>query len=73
MRAIKPRAKLVSVFGSYGWGGGSVKTLKDRFQQSGFEVLDTLDVRGPPKKEDLEKAVALGKHVAQRIKESQKS
>jgi flavorubredoxin len=73
MRAIKPRAKLVSVFGSYGWGGGSVKTLKDRFQQSGFEVLDTLDIRGPPKKEDLEKAVALGKHVAQRIKESQKS
>ena len=73
IRAIKPRAKLVSVFGSYGWGGGSVKTLKDRFQQSGFEVLDTLDVRGPPKKEDLEKAVALGKHVAQRIKESQKS
>jgi flavorubredoxin len=73
MRAIKPRAKLVSVFGSYGWGGGSVKTLKDRFQQSGFEVLDTLDIRGPPKKEDLEKAAALGKHVAQRIKESQKS
>jgi flavorubredoxin len=73
IRAIKPRAKLVSVFGSYGWGGGSVKTLKDRFQQSGFEVLDTLDIRGPPKKEDLEKAAALGKHVAQRIKESQKS
>jgi flavorubredoxin len=73
IRAIKPRAKLVSVFGSYGWGGGSVKALKDRFLQSGFEVLETLDIRGPPKKEDLEKAVALGKHVAQRIKDSQKS
>jgi len=47
--------------------------MNDRLQQSGFEVLETLEVRGPPKKEDLEKAVSLGKHVAQRIKESLKA
>jgi len=73
IRAIKPRAKLVSLFGSYGWGGGAVKIMKDRFQQSGFEVLDTLEVRGPPRKEDLEKAANLGRHLAQRIKESLKA
>ncbi len=73
IRALKPRTKLVALFSSYGWGGGAVKIMKDRLQQSGFEVLETLEVRGPPKKEDLEKAVNLGKHVAQRIKESLKA
>jgi len=72
IRAIKPRAKLVALFGSYGWGRGAVKMMTDRLQQSGFEIIETLEVRGPPKKEDLEKAVNLGKHVAQKIKESVK-
>lgn len=72
IRAIKPRAKLVALFGSYGWGRGAVKMMNDRLQQSGFEILETLEVRGPPKKEDLEKAASLGKLVAQKIKESLK-
>jgi flavorubredoxin len=47
--------------------------MTERLQQSGFEILETLEVRGPPKKEDLEKAANLGKHVAQRVKESLKA
>jgi flavorubredoxin len=70
VRALKPRAKLVAVFGSYGWGRGAVKMITDRLQQSGFEILETLEVRGPPKSEDIQKATDLGKHVAQRVKES---
>jgi len=73
IRAIKPRTKQVALFGSYGWGRGAVKMMTDRLQQSGFEIFETLEVRGPPRKEDLEKAVNLGKHVAQRIKESMKA
>jgi flavorubredoxin len=73
IRAIKPRTKVVALFGSYGWGRGAVKMMTDRLQQSGFEILETLEVRGPPGKEDLEKAANLGKHVAQRIKENLKA
>jgi len=72
IRAIKPRTKLVALFGSYGWGKGAVKMLNDRLLQSGFEIMETLEVRGPPRKEDLEKAATLGKHVAERVKESVK-
>jgi len=68
--AIKPRAKLVALFGSYAWGKGAVKMMTERLQQSGFEMLETLEVRGPPRNEDLQKATDLGKHLAQRIKES---
>jgi flavorubredoxin len=72
IRALKPRAKLAAVFGSYGWGRGAVKMITERLQQSGFEIVETLEVRGPPKKEDTQKAVDLGRHVAQRVKESLK-
>jgi flavorubredoxin len=70
---LKPRTKLAAVFGSYGWGRGGVKTISDSLQAAGFEIIETLEVRGPPKKEDQEKAAALGKHVAQRIKETAKA
>jgi flavorubredoxin len=73
VRALKPRAKLAAVFGSYGWGGGAVKAITDRLQQSGFQILGTLDVHGPPTKEDLEKAANLGKQVASRVKEGIRS
>jgi len=72
IRMLKPRAKLVAIFGSYGWGGGAAKTLTERFKQSGFEVLETLEVRGPPTTGDLQKAADLGKRVAMRIKEGVK-
>jgi flavorubredoxin len=73
IRALKPRTKLAAVFGSYGWGKGAVKMITESLQQAGFEIIETLEVRGPPKQTDQEKAAALGKHVAQKIKESTKT
>jgi len=73
LRAYRPRGKLVGVFGSYGWGRGAVTQIKEELQRSGFEIVETLEVRGKPKKEDLEKAVELGKNLAIRIKESTKA
>jgi flavorubredoxin len=70
---LKPRTKLAAVFGSYGWGRGGVKTIADSLKAVGFEIVETLEVRGPPKKEDQEKAAALGKHVAQKVKETAKA
>jgi flavorubredoxin len=73
IRAIKPRAKLMALFGSQGWGRSAVKMMMERLQQSGFEILKTLEVRVKPKKEDLEKAVSFGKHLAQIIKQRTKT
>jgi len=72
-QVLKPRAKLVAVFGSYGWGKGGVKTIADSLKAAGFEIIETLEVRGPPKQTDQEKATALGKHIAQKIKENTKT
>jgi flavorubredoxin len=64
------RGKVAAVFGSFGWGGGAARRIKARLEQGGFQVIDTLEIRGPPKLEHLEKAVALGKAVAKKVKET---
>jgi len=64
------RGKIAAVFGSFGWGGGAARRIKARLEQGGFEVVDTLEIRGPPKPEYVEKAVALGKAVANKVKET---
>ncbi|MFQ5956848.1 MAG: FprA family A-type flavoprotein [Candidatus Brocadiales bacterium] len=69
IRSIKPRGKIVAVFGSYGWGGGAAKEIKARLAPAGFDVIEALEIKGPPKGEALNKARALGKTVAQKVKE----
>ncbi len=69
IRSQKPRARLVAIFGSYGWGGGAVSQIEDRLKQSGFQIIETLECRGPPKEADLERARTLGKLIAQKIKQ----
>lgn len=66
------RGKIAAVFGSFGWGGGAIRRLKSRLEQGAFTVVDTLEIRGPPKPEHVEKAVALGKTVAEKVKETTK-
>lgn len=61
------RGKVAAVFGSYGWGGGAVKKIQSRLQTGGFEIVDTLNVHGPPKQEHIKKAVALSEAVANKI------
>jgi flavorubredoxin len=70
IRTIKPRGRLVAVFGSYGWGGGAAKEIKSRLAPVGFDVIDTLEIQGPPRDEALAKARALAKTVADKIKET---
>ncbi|MEE9584296.1 MAG: FprA family A-type flavoprotein, partial [Candidatus Brocadiales bacterium] len=70
IRTIKPRGKMVAVFGSYGWGGGAAKEITSRLAPVGFDVIETLEIKGPPREEALGKARALGKAVAQKVKET---
>ncbi len=63
------RGKTTAVFGSFGWAGGAVRQIRTRLEQADFQVIDTLEFRGPPKPEHVEKAIALGKLVADKVKE----
>jgi flavorubredoxin len=70
VRALRPRVKLAAYFGSYGWGGGAASQVKSQLESLHFEIIDSLEINGPPGDEELKRAVTLGQKVAQRIKES---
>ena len=70
VKALRPRGKLAAYFGSYGWGGGAASQVKSLLEPAGFEIVEALEIKGPPGERELESAVKLGRDVARRVKES---
>jgi len=66
---LKPKGKVWSFFGSYGWGGGAVKSMIETARKAGFEVHEPgVEVKYVPDAEDLKKCFELGKQIAVEIK-----
>jgi anaerobic nitric oxide reductase flavorubredoxin len=65
---LKPKDKIWSFFGSYGWGGGAVKGMTEMARKAGFEVHEPgIEVKYIPSAEDLKKCFELGKQIATEI------
>ncbi len=66
---LKPKGKLWSFFGSYGWGGGAVKNMTEMAQKAGFQVNEqSIEVKYIPESEDLKKCFEYGQQIAAKIK-----
>jgi anaerobic nitric oxide reductase flavorubredoxin len=66
---LKPKDKLWSFFGSYGWGGGAVRGLIETARKAGFKVHEPgLEIKYVPDQEDLKKCFELGKQIATEVK-----
>lgn len=52
--ALRPKTKYVSVIGSYGWGGKTVRMLTELISNLHAEILDPVVIKGYPRKKDLE-------------------
>jgi flavorubredoxin len=66
---LKPRGKLWGFFGSYGWGGGAVKSMVEIARKAGFEVHEPgIEVKYVPDQEDLKKCFEFGRQIAAKIK-----
>ncbi|MCS7116344.1 MAG: FprA family A-type flavoprotein [Nitrososphaerales archaeon] len=58
--------RFVGVFGTFAWAGGGVKNLVERLDTLGFKrVGNPVEVKGSPYPEDLERAKALARSVAE--------
>jgi flavorubredoxin len=60
--------KKAAWFGSYGWSGGALKELTTLIEPLKWELLDTLEFRGVPKKADLAAAEEFGARFARAVK-----
>lgn len=66
--ALKPKARFLSIVGSYGWGGKAVEQLAGMIPNLKVEVLDPLLVKGVPRPDELKKLDHLAATIAERHK-----
>jgi len=70
LKGLRPKARMVSAFGCYGWGGGGVKGVLEEAKAMGLEVFEPgIEINFRPKGEDLEKCYRFGREFALRLKE----
>lgn len=66
---LKPKGKLWGFFGSYGWGGGAVRSMIKTAKEAGFDVYESgVEVKFVPDEEDMKKCFEFGRQIAQKIK-----
>ena len=67
--ALKPKAKFLSVIGSYGWGGRTVDVLAKMIPNLKVEVLQPVLCKGVPSKDDYQALTDLASAISQKHKE----
>jgi len=69
VKALRPPLKYGVVLSSYGWGGGALKQAGEILGPTKIEVVDALEVHGPPSADDEERIVEIGKQLASKIRQ----
>lgn len=68
--ALRPKAKFLSIIGSYGWGGKTVETLAGMIPNLKVEVLDPVLCKGVPAASDFQAIDQLAAAIARKHEES---
>jgi len=69
LRGLRPKHKIGAAFGSFGWGGQTMKSLEEKLKQAGVEVVQPpLEVKWVPNPEELEKCFEFGKKFGEVVK-----
>jgi len=68
--ALRPKARFLSIIGSYGWGGKTVETLAGLVPNLKVEILDPVLVKGLPGKDGYTALENLAETIAVKHKEN---
>lgn len=69
LKGLKPKNKIGFAFGSYGWGGGAVKTIAEKLKAAGLEQpIEPFQHKWVPDGNVLTKCRELGRELATKIK-----
>ena len=65
MKGLKPKNKIGTAFGSYGWSGEAVKLITKELEAMKFEIIDAgVKLQYVPDKDGIDACFELGKKVA---------
>jgi len=67
--ALRPKAKFLSIIGSYGWGGKTVETLAGMIPNLKVDVIDPVLCKGVPSESDFKALDDLAATIAEKHKE----
>ena len=67
--ALRPKAKFLSIIGSYGWGGKTVEILAGMIPQLKVEVIDPVLIKGLPTETDYKSLEELAETIAVKHRE----
>ena len=68
LQSLRPKNKIATAFGSFGWGGGAVKTIEKGLENAGIGITDPpLTVKWVPDAEELRKCFKFGKEFAKKV------
>jgi len=61
--------KIAGFFGSYGWSGGALRSLKNIIEPLKWNLVNTLEFAGSPEEDTLKRGKAFGSRFADLVKE----
>ena len=61
----KPKNKVMALLGTYGWGGGALRVVREVIEELELPIVGELAVKGTPGDEDLRAARELGEKLAE--------
>ncbi len=68
LKTLKAPTRYGAVLTSYGWGGGAVKQLSDLLTGTKIEMLDVVEVKGPPRQKEFDKIAELANKIEEKLK-----
>lgn len=68
--ALKPKAKFISIIGSYSWGSKTIEQLSEMITNLKVEVIPPVFIKGYPKEADFRALDNLAETIAQKHREN---
>ena len=70
LEGLRPVNKIAAAFGSYGWGGGAVKTIEEKLRKARMEIVaPPLMVKWVPDSSEIQKCIEFGSEFAKKMAE----
>lgn len=69
LKGLRPKGRIASVFGSYGWSGGAVQSIENILKSGGMEIAQpSISVKYMPDKDEAAKCREFGMDFAKKVK-----
>jgi flavorubredoxin len=69
LKGLRPKDKIASAFGSYGWAGGAVKEIMAHLKEMDLELSEpALDFKYPMTKQQENECIEFGRKIAKQVK-----